>query len=247
MRPNVGPAVMARRAASLLLLGALVAPPAVAGDRALIDFVGFSEDGRYFAFEEFGVQDGSGFPYSNIYVIDVPADKWVAGTPFRARLEDEEASQIEARKAAAELGQQTIDELGITRPVDLVAVNGDGELGDGTYLTFGAPGYFPNDPQGVFTLTMDIFAAESPENCESLLADKAMGFSLTLTYAQGTRELFADKVLPRSRGCPTTYRIYGVVAPQYATPPAGYVAIIAAYPFGFEGPDRRFIAIPLDK
>jgi predicted secreted protein len=238
---------MARLGASLALLSAIATTPAAGGDRALIDFIGYSENGRYFAFEEFGVQDGSGFPYSNIYVIDVATDKWVAGTPFRARIEDEEASQAQARAAAAEMGQRTFDELGITEPADVIAVNGDGELGDGTYLTFGAPGYFPNDPQGVSTLTMDIFTAESTENCESLLADKAMGFSLTLTDAQGARELFADKVLPKSRGCPTTYRIYGVVAPQYATPPAGYVAIVAAYPFGFEGPDRRFVAIPLGK
>ncbi|MHB1110638.1 MAG: DUF2259 domain-containing protein, partial [Devosia sp.] len=143
---------MARLAARLALLGALLATPAVAGDRALIDFIGYSPDGRYFSFEEFGVQDGSGFPYSNIYVVDLPADKWVSGSPFRAQLEDEEATLADVRKEAAEMAKPTIGQLGITEPVDLVAINGDGEMGDGTNLTFGAPGYFPNDPQGVFTL-----------------------------------------------------------------------------------------------
>jgi predicted secreted protein len=247
MRPCEGPGAMARRAASLALAGALLATPALAGDRALIDFIGFSAEGRYFAFEEFGVQDGSGFPYSNIYVIDVPADKWVAGTPYRVRLDDAAASLAQARDRAAEMAGPRLEALGISDPADLVALNGDGEMGDGTHLNFGAPGYFPNDPQGVFTLRMEILAAESPEDCESYLGDKAKGFALTLTDAQGERDLFRDDVLPRSRGCPTTYRIYGVVAPQYATPPAGYVAIIATYPFGFEGPDRRFIAVPLDK
>lgn len=247
MKPNVAPADMARRAASLLLASALSAWPALAGDRALIDFIGFSEDGRYFAFEEFGVQDGSGFPYSNIYVLDLPADKWAAGSPFRTRIDDEAATLAKARERAAEAARPAIARLGIGEAVELVAVNADGEPGDGTYLTFGAPGYLPNDPQGAFTLTMDIFSAQSPEACESLLAQRAKGFALTLNDGQGEREIFRDGVLPRSRGCPTTYRIYGVVAPQYATPPAGYVAIIATYPFGFEGPDRRFIAIPLDR
>jgi predicted secreted protein len=247
MRPNVGPVGMARRAGSLALAGALLATPAFAGDRALIDLIGFSEDGRYLAFEEFGVQDGSGFPYSNIYVIDLPADKWVPGTPFRVRLDDEEAKQIEARSAAAEMAKPKIDQLGISAPADLVALNGDGEMGEGTDLVFGAPGYFPNDPQGKFTLNLDIFTAESPEPCEDYLGEKAKGYALTLIDEQGERELFRDGVLPKSRGCPTTYRIYGVVAPQYATAPAGYVAIIATYPFGFEGPDRRFIAVPLDQ
>lgn len=247
MKPNAGPVVMARLAASLAVIGAMPISPALAGDRALIDFIGYSADGRYLSFEEFGVQDGSGFPYSNIYVIDVPADKWVAGSPIRVRLDDEAATQIEARKAAAEMAQPVIDQLAITEPVDLVAMNGDGEMGDGTNLTFGTPGYFPNDPQGSFTLTLDLLSADSPEDCENYLGEKAKGFALTLTDAQGERELFRDGVLPKTRGCPTTYRIYGVVAPLYASAPSGYVAIIATYPFGFEGPDRRFIAIPLEQ
>ena len=63
--------------------------PAVAGDRALIDYVGFSADFRYFAFEEFGIQDGSGFAYSNIFVVDLATDSWVVGTPVRVQAESE--------------------------------------------------------------------------------------------------------------------------------------------------------------
>ena len=29
--------------------------------------------------------------------------------------------------------------------------------------------------------------------------------------------------------------------------PSPWVAIIGVYPFGFEGPDRRFLAVPLDR
>ena len=45
MRRNAAPAVSARLAASLLCL---CAAPALAGDAALFDFIGFSEDGRLF-------------------------------------------------------------------------------------------------------------------------------------------------------------------------------------------------------
>jgi hypothetical protein len=38
---------------------------AQAGDAAKLDILGFSKDGGVFAFEEYGVQDGSGFPYAN--------------------------------------------------------------------------------------------------------------------------------------------------------------------------------------
>lgn len=96
MTRNVVRMVSGRLAASAVTL--MLAAPAMAGDRALIDFIGFSEDGQYFAFEEFGVQDGSGFPYSNIYVLDVSADSWVDGTPVRVQLDDEGARR--KRRAA---------------------------------------------------------------------------------------------------------------------------------------------------
>ena len=60
-----------------------------AADRAII---GFSADGRYFAFEEFGIQDGSGFAYANIFVLDLEDDKWVEGSPVRVQ-KREDASQ----------------------------------------------------------------------------------------------------------------------------------------------------------
>jgi predicted secreted protein len=44
--------------------------PALAADTAALSILGFSRDQGVFAFEEYGIQDGSGFPYSNIYAID---------------------------------------------------------------------------------------------------------------------------------------------------------------------------------
>ena len=67
MKRNVVPAGLARLAASLIALLAL-ALPAAAADRALINMLGYSEDGAYFAFEQFGVQDGSGFPFADIFM-----------------------------------------------------------------------------------------------------------------------------------------------------------------------------------
>ncbi len=248
MTRNVVRAASARLAASLAALAALAAP-ALAGDRALIDFIGYSEDGQYFAFEEYGTQDGSGFPYSNIYVLDVAHDKWAEGTPVRVRLDDEAASQQEARAEAAGEAAPILDELGTTEPVDLIAVNADGELGDGSYVTFGEPGYFPNEVQGAYTLRLSTFPAEAPTDCAELMGGPANGIVLTLSGGEhAAHEIYRDgDMLPESRGCPSIYRIYAIVAPPFTVPPAAHVAIIATYPFGFEGPDRRFIAIPLSQ
>jgi predicted secreted protein len=239
-------AVSARRVVSAAALIGALGTPAHAGDRALIDLIGFSQDGRYFAFEEFGTQDGSGFPYSNIYVLDLPADDWVTGSPIRVRLDDETATLGQAREQAADDASGVIESLAIDSPPDLIAINADGELGDGAHLTFGVPGYFPNNVQGAHTLKLETYSANSPEPCESYMGELARGFALTLFDASGERQIFRDDTLPASRGCPSTYRIYAVVAPQYAAVPTSHVVIIATYPFGFEGPDRRFIAIPLE-
>jgi predicted secreted protein len=70
---------------------------------------------------------------------------------------------------------------------------------------------------------------------------------LTLTAPDGTTEdIHHDgATLPKSRGCPMDYRLYAVVTPfEQATP---RIALISIYPFGFEGPDRRFLAVPLDR
>jgi len=70
------------------------AAPAVAGDIAALQSIGFSVDGSVYAFEEYGIQDGSGFPYSNIYVIDTVKDVYLPGTPIRVRLDDENCRPV---------------------------------------------------------------------------------------------------------------------------------------------------------
>ena len=96
MKPDAERAASDRRGSARAALAAaglwiaLVAG-ASAGDRALIDFIGYSDDARYFAFEEFGIQDGSGFAYSSVYVVDLATDSWVLGTPVKVKAEDEAA------------------------------------------------------------------------------------------------------------------------------------------------------------
>ncbi len=79
-----------------------------------------------------------------------------------------------------------------------------------------------------------------------------VGYNLYYQDRLGVKELHMDSdVLPKSRGCTLDYRIYAVVEPfpdYYAEGFASRrVAIIASYPFGFEGVDRRFLAVPIDR
>src|SRR5580765_3651756 len=76
-----------------------------AGDVAELEILGFTKDGGVFAFEEYGVQDGSGFPYANRYYIDTSSDSFLKGTPIRVRLDDENAKLDTARLQARQKGE----------------------------------------------------------------------------------------------------------------------------------------------
>ena len=126
MQLNVVPAALARLAASLIVLFAL-ALPAAAADRALINMLGYSADGNEFAFEQFGVQDGSGFAFSDVFVVDLVNDKWTYGTPFEVQAEDESKSLGEVRAEAIAKAQDKLDEYKIEVPVQILALIGDGD------------------------------------------------------------------------------------------------------------------------
>lgn len=244
MKPNAAARDMARLGASLAIGVAALATPAAAGDRALIDYIGYSGDGRYFAFEEYGVQDGSGFPYSTIYVIDLPADEWVGGSPYRVRLEGEGDTVAEARSAVRAEAAETLDDLDISAGAYPIAINGDGEPeAAGHELRFGTPGYGLEAVEEEHLLALETVALLPGIDC-SIIENKTFGFALSLDGEDLHRD---SGKLPASRGCAMDYRLHAVVqAPDWLFgTPAQRVAIIASYPFGFEGPDRRFLAVPL--
>lgn len=244
MKRSAVKAVTALLVSSFIGLVGLAAP-AMAGDRALLDLIGYSEDGRYFAFEEYGVQDGSGFAYSSIYIIDLKEDAWVVGTPFTEQADDEETALHQIRQTVQARAANDLESLGVTVDAEMVAMNGDGvPETDATSLRFGAPGYMPGMVLGDYTLNLTTFAADSVLPCKEWLDGDAMGYELTLTEDGVSRIVHRDTSLPRSRGCTTSYRIYGVAMPPYVGF-EGAVAIVSLYRMGFEGPDRRFLAVPL--
>lgn len=239
-----------RLGALLGLATALAAMPALAGDRAALDIIGYSEDGRYFAFEEYGYQDGSGLAFSSIFLVDLDADQWVQGSPFRIIDEQEDvdapSSLLQIRGQAARAAAAGLETLAIEYPAEIAALNGDGALGnDGKTLRFGLPAYGLSEPEGDYTLLLRTFPSTSPEPCEDYMGAPPLGFALTIAGAEAERELHRDASLPSSRGCPWDYRIFAAVTPSWGSGLDHAVAIISVYPHGFEGPDRRFIAVPI--
>ena len=60
-----------------------------AGDRAAFLSLGFSPEGQYFAFAQYGEQDGSGFPYAEIYIVDIEKNDFVPGGVIKQLWKDE--------------------------------------------------------------------------------------------------------------------------------------------------------------
>src|SRR4051794_38905355 len=132
---------LARVAASAVMLaGAALPLPALSVDRALIELLGYSPDGRYFAFEEYGLHDGSGAPYSDITIIDLNADQTQRFAYFGENgVEDDLLSPM--RATVAEEAAAELKKLDISMPAKFVSMVGDGVAGaDGFNLRFGNPG-----------------------------------------------------------------------------------------------------------
>jgi predicted secreted protein len=242
---------MRHKLPALAVLSALVIQagsiPATASDMALADFIGFSRDLRYFAFEEYGIEDGSGSAYSSIYVIDLKEDRWVSGTPYRDQAFEDPDALAATREKVREAARAKLVELGIDLPVQIAALSGDGMIGEAAAeMRFGFPAHnWPGATEGEYKLKLETFDLPVTPECLDDIGGPASGFALSLTTGGAAREIHRDTVLPQSRGCPMGYRLYAVLLPYWGGEATSGVAIVSSYPRGWEGPDRRFLAVPL--
>ncbi|MEM9277641.1 MAG: DUF2259 domain-containing protein [Pseudomonadota bacterium] len=230
------------RAAMTLALIALGTLSTHAGDFAKRHIHGFSIDGGLFAFEEYGVQDGSGFPYSNIYVIDTATDQWTAGSPFRARLEDETKTVFDAREEARILAgpvMKSFEDRG-----NLVATNQPTEKGIDTKRMVANPRIVVPPIDEDIEFRLDRLELAAPSVCADFGA--SAGFRLTqIGIADGdtTRVLHEDTSIPSSRNCPLDYDFADLITyfPENGTPVAAILVLMRKV--GFEGPDGRYLAV----
>lgn len=222
----------------------LAAPPAAqAGDYADRSILGFSEDGGYFAFAQFGIEDGSGFPYALVHLIDTERGEPVGAAPINVRLEDDLATLPDARREALASATDLLARYGIEPSGRIVASNPSTELSADPYAVEFIADAYPHlfSPKWALTLTLQPFPGTS---CLDL--GTKQGFELALTNPAGeTRILHRDDSVPDGRGCPLDYAIADVITffPEGDASPVMVVLVHVITP-GFEGPDRRFMAIP---
>ncbi|MBN2695619.1 DUF2259 domain-containing protein [bacterium] len=67
-----------------------------AGDSSKFNIIGFSKDGSNIAFQRYGTQDGSGFPYSEIFIVKSEKNDYFV-QPIKTVLEDENSNEESAK------------------------------------------------------------------------------------------------------------------------------------------------------
>ena len=233
---------------------AFATPVAHAADGAQFAAIGYSPDSRYFAFEQYGIQDGSGSPYADVFVIDTEKNAWMPGSPFRElREEDEKATVGMVHTAALARAAALLKSLAITEPAALLAALPATQVAgarnkvafDLWYNSMGGTAAPETaDTANRFELALTTAGLPRPASCDTY-DEPVKGFTLTIQRAgEAAQTLNSDTSLPASRGCAVDYDIAAVVAPTGYPKAIHLVAIIAVYTRGFEGQDRRYIAVP---
>ncbi|MGB6117201.1 MAG: DUF2259 domain-containing protein [Mesorhizobium sp.] len=227
------------------LASAAITSPATAGDIAQLDILGFSADGKIFAFEEYGTQDGSGFPYANRFYIDTARDEFLANTPIRVRLDDEAKSVADARAQARAQGQTIVTDATLDENRGYLAgFNSVTELSAATdHISVNPRPVEPAIDQEL-SFRLEQFELAPPAGaCDGF--DGISGFRLLRSTDEADEQeiVHEDKAIPQSRRCPTGYRLSGVQTFYPKDGPPVYAVIVAVRSVGFEGPDYRFIAL----
>ena len=240
----------------LAVFGGLLSggPAAVrAGTFSNLHFIGFSPDGKYLAFEQYGTGDGSGYPFARIYFVET-AKNAVAGQPFEVMINSERSSEEAARRRARQLAAKRMRDFKIERGntgkllVAQLATDRTKEK---------SPDGAPGDPQKVrFNDLIDLTDQEpffelrlKPERAASAACQgedfSAYKFELTLAYVRdgiddpkSVKILQKDARLPASRGCVLAYQIERVYS--YKNKLAVFLRL--AKP-GYEGPDKDYMAV----
>ena len=216
---------------------------AQAGDFANREIIGFSKDGNLFAFEQFGIQDGSGFAYSDIFIINTQNDIWVEGSPYRVLLRDEFSKISDARKKVRELAASALTT--ITDPGIIAATNRpDEDVTDPYKISVKPRSFILPDNATKMTFQVDLIPLPTPENCQGLVGEGSFhGFRLIRSTQSGDNiVMHEDKSIPTSRGCPFDYYPADIIFHYAQDGKYTLAVLIRTENFGFEGRDGRFLA-----
>lgn len=220
-----------------VLLGAGVAEGNFASS---VEFLGFSDDGGYFAWEQYGIQDGSGFPFSSVTVQETEGGAVVWSR--RIMLEDDrqdlerarEMCRMEARKAMAGFSSVWLPGvLCVHHPPTDLSAPGDSVR---FHSRLFAPGYAIGDRTVVLS-TRAVTGSELEESWG--LVPVLLSVSVRDNSLGVTRVVMQDDDLAGDRSYTTGYGIESV----WALGDSVFAVSIAMTTLGFEGQDLSYMLV----
>lgn len=227
-------------------IGAVLAEHNAPKPLTQFDLIGYSDNGRYLAYETYGYQDDPALAYAHVQVLDLRERRWVIGSPIVSDAVSPEETIADMRQKVREKAEFLLQDLHVIRPAFLAALIGDGALEQtGDALDFGVPQADGGAPLVPFTLTMTQFDVQAAAPCSTLMDEMPQGFRLSMSSFDRKSSIYEDGALTRSRGCPTDYQIKAVVLPYRAENLTHAMALIAADNYGQDGVYRSFVPVPL--
>lgn len=219
--------------------------PVWAADRATLSVIGYASEGGLFAYEQFSIGDEGTPPHSAINIIDLTTGQSLAGAPFSAMVETEEETLNAVRDSVWGMAGEVLAEHNITEPANPLVLLGDGDRSEDTTLRFGMAGSGePGSVTGTYAVSLRLIDMPKGAACDPEMGAQK-GFVLTLSAEGVERPVYADTTLPADRACAIGYRLYGIYSPHNGGGPESWVAMVSVFSRGFEGSDRRFVAVPL--
>ncbi|HBF31484.1 DUF2259 domain-containing protein [Rhizobium sp.] len=233
---------------TVFAIASLLSLPAFAGDIANVRPIGFSADGTVFAFEEFGIQDGTNTAYSNIFAIDLTNNTFLPDTPVRIRADDDKGTLAAIRQKSMEQVAKIVQQRDLlNHPGEIVAFNPVSEVGvDGHILSYRLHNVQPAVGQP-YTLTLEELDEGAPAACKDQVPT-IKGFRLRMTEINGAKQdkvVYEDGHVPASRRCPTGYRLGGVVTYQIPGGNVVQIALVLVMNPSSQGSDGRWLAVPI--
>lgn len=261
---------MSKPIAAVLFAAALTLAPAHAFDILALRTLGFSPDGRYFAFMQYGPQWEASKLFAETYVIDAGTDRYVAGVPVRLSSDmkdDADSDNIgpELKAFLARADKRNAPLIGqhrIGRPGAVLARVAEARVADHEHATdkppppAGAAEVTAKHPQlGELRLKLEtrelpwpktsrLHSGKSAPSCaQEVDWQKGVAFRLTLTQGGRSIVLQDDKTIPASRNCVSGYGIAEVHAFDRPDGKVTLAVILGMKSRGHEGEDRTFLAV----
>jgi predicted secreted protein len=219
--------------AFLVLLLALMPRAAMAAD-AEVKVLGFSPDGRYFAFEQRGA-DASG-TYAMTMAMEVADNRQVKGGSISYSDDD----RLRLKKAGTTT-RRLLRRLKIS-PRDYMTVSLRGldvePFEEASHKSLALPSSWFG-PESWLVLQQ----FKMVQRCQDTKAN-AVGFGLALDRKNTPPiQLSHDVSIPSSRGCPTHYRVVEAHARRLKDGSAALAVIVQNFAPGFDARNRNFIAV----